>query len=267
MLAPQKTTASESWIRTRRNLLQMCPILAGAALSGCKGQTLRHERVKQDRPNCFLKGTSILTPGGERKIEKLQIGDPICTLEGESKEIRWIGRRKYNRHANEQWAENIKPVRICRGALQTDAPHSDLFVSQSHLLYLDGLLIRAADIINGGSITLDDCTTSTELEYLHILVDRHDIAFADGIPSETLLPDPHILKLFDNSVDAATNIPSNEPAQPRAPVYADFGRLAMLRSHMRSALSPIIDRRTTFDRLRDRLLIRDTGLPITHSGS
>jgi hypothetical protein len=43
--------------------------------------------------NCFLRGTSIMTPTGEARIEDLQIGDLVETVRGEALAVKWIGRR------------------------------------------------------------------------------------------------------------------------------------------------------------------------------
>ena len=42
---------------------------------------------------CFLAGTMIATPEGERAVETLSIGDPILTANGRSVPVRWMGRQ------------------------------------------------------------------------------------------------------------------------------------------------------------------------------
>src|SRR5690349_2289376 len=61
--------------------------------------------------HCFLKGTQILTPAGERSIDDLQIGDLIQTVRGESKPIKWIGRMRFERDGPIPADKDVAPVR------------------------------------------------------------------------------------------------------------------------------------------------------------
>jgi Hint domain len=73
-------------------------------------------------------------------------------------------------------------------------------VSQEHALLIDGLLIRAIELVNGMSITIDPCESLPEIEYLHIkLANPDDLIFAEGVGSETLMFNDRIeLRGFDN---------------------------------------------------------------------
>jgi len=72
-------------------------------------------------------------------------------MPGALQPIRWIGRRS---NSSEVAAGNYDvPVLIRAGALADDAPRRDLWVSPHHAMYLDGMLIPAAALINGVSIS------------------------------------------------------------------------------------------------------------------
>jgi len=266
----EQSNLLEKLERTRRNFLAMASIVAGAALSGCKADNDLNQRIEEiaaasnkphhshssQRPNCFLRGTRILTPTGEKNVEHLVVGELVSTADGHTTTVKWIGKRCYPRLQRHSYRSGVEPIRIARGSLRTAVPHSDLFVSSDHRFYVDGVLIRAADLVDGRSVTIDDRHQDTDLEYLHILTERHSLVFSEGMASETLLFDPKKIRLFDNfaEYEALYGTPVGEPERPCAPVYADLGRRARLGSHLRNALSPWFDKRDQLDIVRDRLL-------------
>lgn len=262
MSESRRGATSEKWMRSRRNILAIAGLLAGELLSSCKPDEdlLRlQEDLKRfegdPKPHCYVKGTQILTPCGERKIEDLRIGDVVTTVTGGEVPVRWIARRRCRRLPNTDWDESVMPVRIARGALGTNVPSRDLFVSHDHRIYLDGILIRAADILNGSSIAIDDRTKQPELEYLHIMVDRHEVIIAEGAPCETLLFNEATMRSFDNyeEYERLCGLQTDASERPYAPVYASLGGRAQLHSHFRRAVSPWIDHRDQFDKALDRL--------------
>jgi hypothetical protein len=262
----EQSSGLKNWRRTRRNVLGMGGVLAGATLScisqasalgwrGWRDNHHHHHHDHQNGPSCYLKGTHILTPLGERKIEELQIGDLVITVGG-VKPIQWIGGRRYVRAPRQSWAAAIRPVRVARGALGPNMPHADLFLSQEHRLLLDGGLIRVGDLVNGTSIAIDVRADVMEIAYLHIKLANHDAIYAEGAAAETLLFNHISVEAVDNLVEYERRYGLADVVEPTcAPVYSDevYGSWGRLRSHFRSALSPWNDRRSRFDRIRDRL--------------
>jgi hypothetical protein len=260
---------------TRRNLLSIASIVAAAFLEGCELDFDRDEKfhIARDRHtgnklgnssssvagvNCLLSGTHIRTSTGERKIESLRVGDDVLSSNGQAREIRWIGNRKYIRSAEEKWSEEVCPVRIKKDAFGTDIPRADLYISRNHRLYLYGMLIRAEELVDNKMTTIERDAPETELEYFHILVDGdHEIMFAEGVPSETLFYNDSILRGFENGDDVSGAYFATLDNQPSlfAPVYdyRDRGKIHMVNSHLRSALAPLIDIRNQTDRVRDFL--------------
>ncbi len=140
-----------------------------------------------DGPNCFLKGTTIRTVSGDRKIEDLAIGDLLPTMFGGLRPIQWIGRYPLKKSDRcKPWVKDALPVQIARSALAPNVPHADLYVTGGHSLFLDGLLVPVGNLINGTSIRRDerDCD---ELEFFHIKLESHDVIYAEGAPVDTLL--------------------------------------------------------------------------------
>ena len=172
------------------------------------------------RPQCFLKGTKILTKAGERPIEDLVPGD-------------WVLARNKGFHPVEDIIRLEMagpPVRIARSALADGVPNADLYVSKGHAILVNGALITAASLVNGRTITYAQDVAETA--YFHIELDHHGIVYAHGAPCESYVEDGAELSL---------------------PVLGQGGGLSKIKSHLRSALSPWIDWRESGDLIRDEL--------------
>src|SRR5262249_43406655 len=118
-------------------------------------------------PVCFLRGTRIWTPDGERRVEDLRINELVVTSSGEAKPIKWVWARRFERQCGQKWAEEIAPIRVARSALGPNTPHRDLFLSRYHCLYLDGVLIPVVHLLNNSTITRCSAEDLREIEYFH----------------------------------------------------------------------------------------------------
>jgi hypothetical protein len=133
---------------------------------------------------CYVRGTRILTPQGERAIEALAPGDPVVTATGETLAVKWVGHRRLSL-AGHPRPQTVAPVRILRGAVADNMPHRDLLVSPDHALFVDGKLICARQLVNGTTIRQEgDWPT---VEYYHVELDRHAIVLAEGLPAESYI--------------------------------------------------------------------------------
>jgi hypothetical protein len=209
---------------------------------------------------CFLRGTHIRTPEGERKIEELKIGDPVVTLGGESKPIKWIACERFKK-SSEYWPEDFVPVRISRFALDERTPHRDIYVSRNHAIYIDGVLIPAKYLVNGRSITRCAPEGADTMEYLHIELFAHDVIYAEGMTAETFVSLCGGREHFDNFAEYYRLYPNeDETAQPSYPcaplLWGRHPRLEGAMQPLRNLLQPWIDMRTTRDKIRDRLAAR-----------
>lgn len=154
---------------------------------------------------CFTAGTIIETLEGQLPIEALTIGDVIQTEAGFST-VRWIGSRCYNAqtlHANSK----LRPVRITAGAMGNGLPRRDLLVSRQHRMMVCSkiiervcgvaeALIPAIKLTELPGIFVDD--SIEQVEYFHILFDKHEVIFAEGAPSESLFTGPEALKALSH---------------------------------------------------------------------
>ena len=138
-------------------------------------------------PPCFLPGTLIDTPDGLRKIEEIREGDLVLTRDNGAQPVRWVSRRLA------RGSGEAAPVRIMAGAMSNTR---DLIVSPQHRILVEGwraelffgedeLLVSAKHLVNGDTIHR---LPSKEVTYLHLLLDRHEVIFAEGIATESFDP-------------------------------------------------------------------------------
>ncbi|MEM1021673.1 MAG: Hint domain-containing protein [Pseudomonadota bacterium] len=150
---------------------------------------------------CFGGDTLISCPGGERRISSLVPGDMVWDENHRPIEIRWIGRRIFDERA---FCQNTKlrPVRIVAGALGNGLPKRDLLVSRQHRILVQSriasrmfgcreVLIPAIKLTALPGIFID--TTVLEIEYVHLLFERHEVLYAEGAPSESLFTGPEAM--------------------------------------------------------------------------
>ena len=136
------------------------------------------------RGHCFLKGTRILTSRGEVRIEDLKIGDLVKTMRGEDLPIKWIGRNTFRR-SGASWPKSVVPIRVSRFAIDDHAPHTDLYLSPGHALFIDGFLMEVRDLVNGTSIAPAAPPDMKTIEYFHIVLNTQEVIWAEGTPVET----------------------------------------------------------------------------------
>jgi Hint domain len=241
---------------SRRSFIAGWKLCAGVAL----GLYLESSRARAAcsaavgcRGSCFLPGTRIKTTKGEINIEELRVGEKVLTAAGEAKPIKFIGRRKVSRERTGPW-NGDGPVKISRFAIDGKAPHSDLYVSPWHAIYIDNVLIPAKYLVNGVTIMADAKPEALSLTYFHIELDTHEAILAEGLAVESFQRDnPHA---FDNADDYVRLYGSpGDPLTPFAPYVPYTGRQE-LASHIRSALAPVCDFRKPMDKIRDRVTDR-----------
>ena len=181
-------------------------------------------------PACFVAGTLIGTPLGERLVEQLAIGDMVVTAKGQHRAIRWIGRRSYGgRFLAAQTA--LQPVRFRAGSLGDGLPRRDLLVSPEHAMLLDGVLVPARCLVDGERIVQE--TGLEAVDYVHVELDSHDVVLAEGAPSETFVDD-HSRGIFHNAAEYAVLYPEAvaTPARYCAERLRDGEALAALRTRV-----------------------------------
>ena len=165
-------------------------------------------------PICYLSGTIIRTVDGDRKIDDLQIGDLVKTLNGTARPVKWVGRLSYSK-SHRDWQKKILPVLITKGALGDGLPFRNLYVSQAHMLCVDGSLIEARFLVNGTTIRISDQSLNTSLNYYHVELADHDVIYAEGQPAETLRANYRHREKFENFIEYMRLYPNEGRSMPK----------------------------------------------------
>ena len=153
--------------------------------------------VAADFTVCFLAGTAIACPGGERPIEDLAVGDLVLTADGDVRPVRFVGRQTFATLFADP--RRTRPIRIAAGALGEGLPVRDLCVSPDHALLVDGVLVQAGALVNG--TTIAPMTDLPErFTYFHVELEDHALILAEGVPAETFV-DNVTRRRFDNWAD------------------------------------------------------------------
>jgi len=184
------SSAEPTYLSSRRNFVAGAAFLGAVVASNTLGAgnalARRRRRRRRGGTHCFLEATMIMTPKGERCIESPKIGDLVQTVSGKAKPVKWIGRLKAEKQANRGWNRAHIPVKVARGALNGSLPHRDLYVTDALCLFLNGLLLRAFDLINGASIKKQMPGLAEEFMFYHVELADHDVKFANGAPTENI---------------------------------------------------------------------------------
>jgi hypothetical protein len=176
------------------------------------GTTSTYYNISTNLPGCFLSGTMIATPDGERAIETLKAGDLVLTADGVAKPVRWLGHTVVSGVFGDR--SRVVPVRIKAGALGANVPARDLLVSAGHALLVEGVLVNAAALVNGTSIVRED-GIAANFTYYHLELDTHAVILAEGAPAESFLDSVEEIG-FANWADRVAPADARELDYPRA---------------------------------------------------
>lgn len=147
---------------------------------------------------CFAAGTLIDTRDGPQPAETLQPDAAIRTLDHGLQPLRWIGRARVAAQGA------MAPITFAPGAIGNTRA---LRVSPQHRVLLTGwraelltglpeVLATARHLVNDRTIRRTPCAAVT---YVHLLFDRHELVFSEGVPSESFHPTARSLTLLDRA--------------------------------------------------------------------
>jgi Hint domain len=276
-------------VRTRRQLLRATAVGAvramavGAAslpfLALARKSASAHDNDGDDNNNnrgnhygnnrgnhygCFLKGTKISTPSGDRLVQDLRIGEEVQTLAGR-KTIKWIAYNKFTKEEGRAWHDNVMPIRVARFAIDDRTPHCDLYLSPLHCIFFSEALIPVMYLINEASIAQGMPSDMSAIEYYHIDLDTHEVIYAEGALVESFLDDGSNRESFSNFIQyerlygverTPYGVERQSKMTPFAPVLRYHGRRQELNGLLRSLISDVVDVRdpiqVAYDQLAER---------------
>jgi Ca2+-binding RTX toxin-like protein len=188
-----------------------------------------------ERVICFARDTLIATQRGEVAIQTLRLGDMILTADRGYQPMRWLAARRLSAGDLAE-APNLRPIRIRAGALGCGLPRRDLTVSPQHRILIRSkvaermfgspeVLIAAKQLLELNGVEI--LAAGTGVEYWHLMCDRHEVIFAEGLESETLF----------TGHEAMAAIPQECRAE-LSTLFPDLGRSGHLTSGPSARLLP-----------------------------
>lgn len=194
---------------------------------------------------CFTPDTRIRTEHGDVPVGEIEEGDRIQTKDNGLQEVLWKGERRMS-GARLYAMPELRPIRLRRGALGVDRPDEDLVVSPAHrflvqgakaraLFNADEVLVCARDLVDDSRVVRDH--TLSEVTYVHLLLPRHEVVFANGLETESFHPAGEALgSLADTERARLVKMMPEVGADPRA--YGAYARRALSRAEAAILRSP-----------------------------
>jgi hypothetical protein len=251
-------------VRTRRQLLRLTAVgavrvtavaAASIPLLALTRNTASAQTAPRPRTGCLLRGTKISTPSGDRPVQELQIGDEVQTLAGR-KTIKWIGYNKFTKEEGRAWQDRVMPIRVARFAIDDHTPHCDLYLSPSHCIFFNEVLIPVMYLINEASIAQGTPSEMSALEYYHVELDTHEVIYAEGALVESY--DGSNRDNFSNFMqyERLYGVERQSEMTPPAPILRYRGRRQELKGLVRSLISNVVDVRDPIQIAYDHLAQR-----------
>lgn len=152
---------------------------------------------------CFNSGTFISTVEGEVTVDKLELSDQVLTMDDGYQPLRWVGSVTLE-PAYLELNPRLKPICIRAGALGDGFPAQDLIVSPQHRVLVRSriaermfgnleVLIPAKKLLSLSGVDIQHDNPSG-VRYFHLMFDKHQIVYSNGLPTETLFTGPMALK-------------------------------------------------------------------------
>lgn len=139
-------------------------------------------------PACFTPGTLIETDSGERTVESLRPGDLVRTMDHGFQPLRRVLSQTLPAQGH------LAPIRFEAGELGNRrvlvvSPQHRMLIADWRAGYFFGepeVFVAALHLVNGTTVTRQ---CGGMVTYMHLVFDRHEVVYSEGIPSESLFPE------------------------------------------------------------------------------
>lgn len=185
---------------------------------------------------CFLAGTLIATPTGERPVETLRAGDLVLTRDHGPQILVWTSSSQVSRDMLDI-SPDRRPIRIEAGALGDGLPRRAVEVSAQHrvLVCVNGqeYLISARHLMKAGVPGITARQDDAPFTLVHIACEDHQIVLAEGAAMETFFTGPMALRALGLPQRLSLTLAFPELAQGQNPMtparpfirHRDYARL------------------------------------------
>ena len=159
--------------------------------------------IDYDEVVCFTPDCRIDTPRGLVPAADLRPGDMLLTADNGPQPLRWIGRSDIS--GLKRVAGDLHPVLIRKDAFGPGRPARDIRVSPQHrfclgdaalLFHDEEVLAPAKGLVDGARVVVD--RSARPVSYVHLLLDRHELLFCDGVQTESFQPAFRTMAMMDS---------------------------------------------------------------------
>ncbi|WP_420398287.1 Hint domain-containing protein [Nioella sp.] len=158
--------------------------------------------IDYDEVVCFTPDCRIDTPRGQVPVAALRPGDMLLTADNGPQPLRWIGRSDIA--GLKRVAGDLHPVLIRKDAFGPGRPARDIRVSPQHrfclgdaalLFHDEEMLAPAKGLVDGSRVVVD--RSARPVSYVHLLLDRHELLFCEGMQTESFQPAFRTMAMMD----------------------------------------------------------------------
>lgn len=145
---------------------------------------------------CFGAGTSILVVDGTRAVENIREGDRVQTADNGVTRVLWGGNRQLS-FVEMSVHRQLLSVCIEPGVLGNSC---DVIVSRQHRTLYGDRFVRARHLPQLAGMSVRIATGKRRVSYHHLLLEDHQVFFANGIDAESLYLGPVAQKKLENGL-------------------------------------------------------------------